>query len=158
VLRYMVVGQPILKAGQFTQALETWQCVFSIPANAPAGVAINGSITRTAGGTAINTGTLPFYLPRGQAGVLQDAYISGAPALDGLFNWRLNDFDQRASMVLSAYNAQIAGRKYPIARDLPEGSQIQVQVTPLVANGGTAVTDTVFLDVMIAYSGGAGKQ
>ena len=119
---------------------------------APAGTLVSGTVIRTAGGLGINTATLPFYLPRGQAGVLQDSYISGAPPVDAKFNWRLNDFDQRMSMVLSAYNAQLSGRKYPIRRALPEGSQIAVEITTLAANGASAVTDVVFLDVLVSYA------
>jgi hypothetical protein len=129
--------------------IETWQLSFSIAASAPAGTLVNGSVTRVAGGISVATSNLPFYLPVSQSGTVLDIYISGAPAVDGLFNLRINDIDQRLSIVLSSYNAQIAGRKAIVARALPAGAQITPQLTTLVANGSSQVTDLVFADVHI---------
>jgi hypothetical protein len=129
--------------------IETWQISFSIAASAAAGTLVNGTVTRVAGGISVSTSSLPFYIPPSQSGTILDIYVSGAPAVDGLFNLRINDIDQRLAIVLSAYNAQIAGRKAIVARALPAGSQVTPQLTTLVANGSTAVTDNVFADVHI---------
>jgi hypothetical protein len=143
------VQQSMISGNQWP---ETWILSFTFPASQAALTATYGSIQRYAGGLAVNTASVPFSLPPSQSALVHDIYVSGAPSQDALLDVLINDIPQRKGVLLSSSNAQIAGRKTILAFEIEKGAPFRFVAYNTTTIGSSAVTQTVYVDVLITQS------
>ncbi len=137
----------------------TWTLQFYVPASAAANTTVNGAITPYAGGTTYGPPSPPsgapysagsgYAIPSTEADGLLYLYVNGAPAVDGLVNFVVNNQPQQFAIDLLASQRLQGSLGYKFTPPLVLEPTVQVYptLTTLVANGTSAATITAFLSV-----------
>ena len=124
---------------------EVWNVSFSIAASAPAGTSATGSITRVAGQPAQNVLTVP----TDELWEIKDFYITATQTPDALIQPVVNSNIQPFQPDL---NSLLISNQNKIKLDIPivlkPGSLFYINAITLAANGSSAVTLTLYIQVV----------
>ena len=123
---------------------EVWTASFSVAASAPAGTQVTGSIVRVAGQPAQSL----LVVPNDELWEIKDFYVTSSQTPDGLIQPVVNNNIQPFQPDL---NSLLISNQNKVKLDIPiilkPGFQFYINTILLTANGTSAVTLTLYIQV-----------
>jgi len=123
---------------------EVWTISFSVPASAPAGTQVTGSIVRVAGQPAQSL----LVVPNDELWEIKDFYVTSTQTPDGLIQPVVNNNIQPFQPDL---NSLLISNQNKVKLDIPiilkPGFQFYINTILLSANGTSAVTLTLYIQI-----------